>query len=299
MLPLALILLFGVDKAMQGALNHQLAPTARAVPPATAPVNSPLSLVDFMGAQGCTFTPERDIATRVAGFDPYEIDRLITTSLANGTARMEGDYVVLSPSICTIRQPQIESRWSVDSPEVQAVAPYIREEFESGGEVEVTEGCFLNDPSTLFTELAVGDADVGNAAYIAFLGASIISGDARFYAPTPLATPRGFQVTTGDCARAPNVPAIVDNHLFVEGAFGDWVRAVGDDTQCGEDLSWQNLQIAVELQGVEIDALGDDTTTYNAWLGFEFQLIAMSAGWFDGMSATEKGTPRPPLCHYP
>jgi hypothetical protein len=34
----------------------------------------------------------------------------------------------------------------------------------------------------------------------------------------------------------------------------------------------------------------------NAWIGFEITVIAMGAGWYEGMSPTRKGRPRPPLC---
>jgi hypothetical protein len=36
----------------------------------------------------------------------------------------------------------------------------------------------------------------------------------------------------------------------------------------------------------------------NAWLGLELQIIVLGLGWQEGASLTERGTPRPPVCHF-
>jgi hypothetical protein len=59
------------------------------------------------------------------------------------------------------------------------------------------------------------------------------------------------------------------------------------------------IEQATRLQGGDPDADEQTNPEVNAWLWFEFDLISMAAGWRDGMTGTEKGKPRPPLCHYP
>lgn len=58
------------------------------------------------------------------------------------------------------------------------------------------------------------------------------------------------------------------------------------------------MQFTAEMQGMAVDGSGDATPPINAWLYFEYDLIAMAAGWREGMSWTSKGNLRPPLCHY-
>lgn len=296
MLPLILIFFFGVDKGLADRLGEDIGdPPAQPVAlPETA---LPQTLMEFMGGQGCTFTPARDVPTRLAGFDPFEVEQLIAQSLEAGTATMAGDYVVLDPSICTIRLPQIVSEYSVDHPAIIAMAPYIREEDSDGVDTIGEEGCFIESATALFAELEGGDAQAGFDTFLAFVAAGIMSGDVRFYAPSPLVTPRGFQITSGDCGKAPNIDVVQASYPLIAQDFGTYVRRLGAATPCGERPSLASNYIAAELQGVEPGAQPAPDAPFNAWLGFEFDLITMAAGWHEGMSGDARGTPRPPLCH--
>lgn len=274
-----------------------------------APANPALAdnpLMAFFERHGCTIGPESREAAIAEGFAHAAVDALAETALAAGDARRQRDWIVLDRSICTIRLPEITSDVSADSPEIRAIAPYRRDAFEIGGEEIVNEGCFLDDPFDLFTMLEGGDRDEGNAAYIAFVAAGIISGDVRFYAPSPLSTPAGFQLTQGACARAPGMEAINRSHSFIASGFGDYVRALGELEVCNGGSNFNASAFTAEMQGVDpLTMRGlnpqpapEAQEPINAWLFFEFDLITMAAGWHAGFSATNRGAPRPPLCHY-
>lgn len=267
---------------------------------AAGPAAADEALLGYMGGQGCTFGVDSMVGAVAAGFDAEEIDLLISNMLNTGQASQQGIWVVLDKTACTIRLPDIQSELTVESPEIQAIAPYIREEYDLGDGPVVDEGCFMEDAFTMFEALSGGDPDRANADYLRFLGASMIAGEARFYSTSPLSTPRGLQVMTGECARAPNVATIQASQAVLANKFGDFVRQVGPRTPCGEDLTYEAARIVAQLQGVDVmaDDLSDEDL-FNAWLYFEWTIISMAAGWYEGMSATERGTPRPPLCHYP
>ncbi|PVA09590.1 hypothetical protein DC366_12925 [Pelagivirga sediminicola] len=253
-------------------------------------------LEEFIASHGCTFGPQSEAAAVAAGFEPGEIAEFVEMHLEDGTAQRERSWVVLGEDVCKIRLPTIQSKWSATSPEVRENAPYV----DLNGEDDLSEGCFLTDGVALFTKLCGGDIDAGFDAYIDFVGAGIISGDVRFYSPSPLKTPYGIQITSGDCARAPNTAAIAKSHPFIESHFDEFVHRVAAHTQCGEQLSYLSSQIGAEIQGVDISAPESaDAEQINAYLGFELGIITMAAGWYEGMSGTEKGVPRPPLCHFP
>lgn len=258
-------------------------------------------VLDFYGGRGCTIhTRTFDEAALVAaGFEEDAAIGLTVDMVSWNFAERQGEYVVLSPLVCTIRLPEIETEYDLDDPRIRAIAPYVRDVWESDGETDVSEGGFLEDPQTLFTTLNDGDADEGFTDYVGFVAANIIAGDIRFHAPTPLATPRGFQIVTGDCTRAPEVPAIVESHRFVAEGFGRYVREVGALTSCDESMGSSEMALTASIQGLDPLYEGEVDPSFNAWLFMEYTMITLAAGWREGMSASERGVPRPPLCHYP
>lgn len=256
------------------------------------------ALLEFMGGQGCTFGPDSIAAAQEAGFAAGQVNDLMTGTLADASATQQGDWVVLDASVCTIRLPEIESRWTVDDPEVRALIPYTRDEYTIGDDTIVSEGCFTGDIYNTFFLSTFDDADLAMDAYLRFQGAGIIAGDVGFYSTSPLTSPAGFQVTNGDCARAPVVEAINRSHPIIATGFGEYVRRVGAEAEC-DGYGATNASIAVDIQSVDIDADNADENPVNAWLFFEWDVITMAAGWHDGLSASSRGEPRPPLCHYP
>jgi hypothetical protein len=159
-------------------------------------------------------------------------------------------------------------------------------------------GCFLADLSASFDRLNGGAPGSGTLDLLAFYGAGLVSGDLRFFGPSPLQTPRAFQVMTGPCAEVPNIQAVNRARVFFESGFGDYVRARGKSEICNDPDVTVGMQFATDLQGGSWADPEPETVPLHAWLFFEFEITSMAAGWFEGMSVTEQGTPRPPLCHY-
>lgn len=253
----------------------------------------------FLGALGCTVSEASRDALADAGFlEPYT-NAIIDDALMRGVARQYGSYVVLDESVCTIRLPEITSRFSVDDPEVRALAPFIREEYSDGERIRVEEECFLEDPARAFTLFNGGAGPEGFNDFIAFIGAGIIAGDVRFYTTSPLVTPPGFQIVTGECAEVANIADIQASHAHIASHFGEYVRFVGANTVCGEPVTHEAGVFTAEMQGYDMDVDISDQPPVNAMLQFEFLFITMAAGWHAGMTGTDRGTPRPPLCHYP
>jgi hypothetical protein len=253
------------------------------------------ALLDFIGGHGCTIGKESRAAAVAAGFEAGQIDRLISGAFVDGTAHQQRAYVVLGEEICTIRLPDIQSDYTVASPEVVAITSAI-DAFAADGQ----PGCYLVIPSETFDMIAGGEVGAGFHDFIVFVGAGIISGDLRFFSLDPLATPVGFQVTTGACAVVPNIDDIRESHPYVANGFGRYIRLLGADTLCDGGAQGNSApRFAAQVQLEEPHVEPDSARDINAWLFFEYELIAMAAGWHEGMTGTEKGTPRPPLCHYP
>ena len=259
---------------------------------AASPAAADPALLDFMGGQGCTFGADSRAAAKAAGFDDARIETLIKQALAEGYAERQRDYIVLDVSLCTIRLPEITSAYTVTSPEIRAMTSEPGEMGEPG--------CFLRDPPTDFDALKGSIPGAGFADYITFVGAGLISGDLRFYSPSSLMVPPGFQVLTGDCADVPNIDAIRRSHAFLASGFGDYIRALGAEMPCNAaGFGTLTSDFTARMQGADPAKPLEDQLEINAWLFFEYEMIAMAAGWHEGMTGTEKGDPRPPICHYP
>lgn len=264
------------------------------------PASANPELLDFMGGQGCTFGADRGAVARATGLSIDTINGFIARSLDDGTAVQERDYVVLGEEVCTIRLPAIESGYSVASPEIVALTSPI-DAYAADGD----PGCFLIDPLSAFDAMNGGSRGAGFADYIAFVGAGLVSGDVRFYSPSALRTPFGFQSVTGPCAAVPDFEVINRSHAALTTGFGGYIRALGAETLCegdqSGDLPYDNSVMArytAEIQGADPSDKAKDQPRINAWLWFEYELIAMAAGWHEGMTGTDRGRPRPPLCHY-
>lgn len=265
-----------------------------------SPVAAETPLVAFLGGHGCTIGAQSADAARGAGFTSDAILALAEGALADGQAARHGDYVVLDAGLCTIRLPQITAAYTVDTPEIRAASPFVRNVYGLGGTEAVDEGCFLGGGSDLFRSLQGGDPKAGFEAYIAFVGAGIVSGDLRFYEISPLKTPFGFQIMTGEtCSTVAAFDDIARSHRFIEDGFAEYVRFVGEHTVCGEDLTFQATQFIAQMQGLDFEKDLLDQPRINAWLGFEFDFITRAAGWYEGMTDIDRGVPRPPLCHVP
>jgi hypothetical protein len=59
--------------------------------------------------------------------------------------------------------------------------------------------------------------------------------------------------------------------------------------EMGGAPSWKMREIIEKLTAGQVS---------NAWMFFEVKIIGMAAGWFEGISSSSQGIPRPPLCRY-
>ena len=244
-------------------------------------------LVDFLAGQGCAIGPATRDAAIAAGFTAEEIDAYAGAALSEGSAAREGEWVVLPPETCEIRPPEITPAIKLSDPEVMAAISAI-------DEYEGDPGCFL-DREKLDKNLTASrdwDANMLFQEYIRLVAASLISGDMTFYSDTPLATPVGFSFLGGECSKVPQMNEIRQGHDFIIENFDAIVRELGSQTICEHRASPHYTE---ELSNTKWLTNGD---TPNAWFGFEVMIIAFGAGWQEGMTDTEKGMPRPPMCHY-
>ncbi|MEL6959697.1 MAG: hypothetical protein AAGL89_12180 [Pseudomonadota bacterium] len=264
---------------------------------ASAPAAADERTFEFLGGHGCTVSEDTRDALANAGFLKPYTNAILDDALARGVAERQGDYIVLDDSICTIRLPDIQSRWSVNDPEIEAMAPYIREEYTIGDMTYVDEGCFFRAGMDGFVALNGGDVEAGYRDYMQFMAAAIISGEVRMYSDNPLRTPPGLQLLSGNCADLPNIDDIRRSHDVLVASFGDWVRASQAVSVCGDYREYGDPMFPIRAQGV--DPMGDEDAqpAINALLGIEWMLITVGAGWRDGDRSDDKGVARPPLCH--
>ena len=246
-------------------------------------------LLDFLSHQGCTIGPTTRQAAVKAGFTDAGLDALADEARAKGQAEQQRDWLVLSPGFCTIRPPQIASALRLDDPDVRKHF-MARDAMAADGYL----GCFF-DTEAMRSEVKARrgwDDDTTTNEYIRLVGASLISGEMTFYSDTPLATPVGFALLTGDCAELPDIQAIRQDHAVLIEQFDPLVRVLGQATICEDG----GMPAVFEAEAALAAIPGDKSK--NAWQWFEVVLIAMGAGWYEGMGATDIGTPRPPFCHY-
>jgi hypothetical protein len=253
------------------------------------------ALLDFMGGQGCTFGPDSRAAAVDAGFAEADVDAAVDKALAGGDARREGTYVVLEAQVCTIRMPEINSPYTVTSPEIAAFTSAV-DAFVSEGQ----PGCFLQDAPAWFDLLKGGEQGAGFFDYADFVAAGLVSGDITLYREAPLETPRGFQIVVGDCAKVPQIEGIRRSHAILKQSFDPIIRSWGASTVC-EPFG----RFPREIEDMLVRLQGGDPAVYepqdgvNSWMQLQLFIISAAAGWHEGMTGTEKGVMRPPLCHYP
>ena len=260
---------------------------AIAVPVHAQDDNRENGLLEFFAGQGCAIGPTTRAAAIAAGYNAHEIDLLGARAWPDSGTVWTRGWLVLPPSICQIRVPKVNNLIQLSDPEVIA-------SLSAPDAYEGEPGCFLSGDilQAQVQKTRNWDKDTALIEYLRFLSASLISGDLAFYSDDPLRTPAGFIVATGECADIPLMPEIKRNHELLIKHFDAFIRANAANTICEYGgsimgVGWQDIA----------DTLTDGKNT-NAWLSFEYQVIAMGAGWYEDISFTNHGMPRPPLCHY-
>ncbi|KQN77601.1 hypothetical protein [Devosia sp. Leaf64] len=245
-------------------------------------------LDDFLVGQGCAIGPETTDLAVAAGFSADALSAVVTEAEDDPETFRTGDWIVLPPTLCVIAPPAVKSQIRIDDPEVVAVTSGI-DDYAKFGE----RGCFLDGPGLPSTvqQTRGWDAETTNTEYMRFLAENLRAGTIAFFKDDPLSTPVGIQVLTGECADVPNISEIRANQALRDRYFDDLIRENATKVGCEEDGG-------PGIAFMELAAERTKGKNTNAWLFAEVRFIAMGAGWYAGMSATERGTPRPPLCNY-
>ena len=231
------------------------------------------SILDRYAPHGCAIAPD---AAR-----PEQAQR----ALANGQAQEQGGWLVLGPEVCTMVPPDIETALKATD---EDVAPF----FSAFDKYPDSPGCFL-DAEALQRILKVTRGWTEERAYMEYIrsvAAGIFSGELRFYKDTPLATPVGFQLTTGTCGDVPSAKELRESHADMIESFDPFIRSNAPYIPCEYGKQFDNVGWAERYADLGQGAI------LNAWHSFEITFALMGSDWIEGVSLTEKGTPRPPVC---
>ncbi|MGH1459551.1 MAG: hypothetical protein ACRBBT_11695 [Paracoccaceae bacterium] len=235
-------------------------------------------LLEGLGAQGC-----------VIGADAApELRALADQALGQGTARQQGDWVLLPEEICTIRLPQIETSLSFDDPELRKVISDLDPASQEA------PGCFL-DTSDLGFNLSLSRGWAPQQAFDEmnrFIAAMLIAGEMTFYSDDLLRTPMGFQRISGPCADVADIDAMRRNSAQMVQHFGAYIRWQGETLTCGGGATADFGAAAAKMSELSGGQTG------NVWMPLEYLFIGLAAGWLEGAGPRARGLPRPPLCHY-
>ena len=163
-------------------------------------------------------------------------------------------------------------------------------------------GCFLQDAPAAFDALAGGGPGSGFADYVAFVGSGIAAGALAYFGSSALEAPPGFQVVAGPCANVPQIESIRRRQATLRAVFGPMIRRMGEENTCAPE-AWPSITLdqmdsLIRLQGGDPDRPDHVGDGVNAWMWMEIFMLTAAAGWYEGVPAASRGTPRPPLCHY-
>jgi len=246
------------------------------------------TLTDFISAQGCAIGPATLVRAAEAGHGHDAIDALIKQADATDETIRTGDWIVLPSSICRIQPPDVHSKIQITDPEVAALTSDIDGYAKLGD-----RGCFLDGPGLMErVQVTRGwDRNRANLEYMRFLAENLRTGDLAFYTNDPLSTPPGFQILRGDCADVPEIDAIRQSQALRDREFDALIREDAANVICGRDDSPSYRFMDLVMRRTR----GENT---NAWMVFEVKIMTIGGGWYVGNSATQKGTPRPPLCRF-
>lgn len=239
---------------------------------------------EFFASQGCAIGPTTRALAIEEGFEPSAIDALLETARADPDSIEAGGWLVMSPDSCKIRPPQVRSELRLSDPEIQSRITAI-------DEYEDEPGCFLH-ADNLYEELLATRGwlpDKANTEYLRFLAENLVSGDLAFYSDDPLRTPAGLQLTSGACANVATMGEIERSHESLIANFDQLIRIDMANVLCESDdaPSWKASQLYEDIETFK---------SSNAWTSTQLRFIAMGAGWVEGITMSDRGIPRPPLC---
>lgn len=233
----------------------------------------------FLETHGCTYAPKLDAEIRAAGLTPEGLASHARTAVQAGTAELNGDWVVFDASVCTIKLPEIISPYKITD---DVLSPYITRVSDPAYEA----GCYLTEWQQAFEATGL-DADAAFAEGMDFLAAEITAGRMSFYSDDLLKTPVGFQTIVPEgCEQGARAEAIKASSGDLAQLFDTYVRMSYAANTCGDGQSG-DMAFAETVED----------RTDNAWMFIDAMMLTRAAGWHEGMTAQDKGMPRPPLCH--
>lgn len=247
------------------------------------------SVEKFFAGQGCAIGPSTIAAAITSGVRRSDVEAYVAAVRADPNNMKTGEWVVLAAESCEIRPPAVTSQIKMDDPEVVQSLSAI-DAYAEYGDI----GCYL-DGLSLFEAVQSTrgwDADKANLEYMRFLAQSIIAGELSMYSANPVRTPPGFILTSGKCAETPQMPEIKRSHDLLMKHFDALIRA----DAAGEAICKREGAPSLKFAQVAEKIIGEEPS--NAFFFMDVSVIAWGAGWFEGMSSSSKGTPRPPLCRY-
>lgn len=259
------------------------AAAGRAAGPAADPVAS------FLGPEGCVIGPETEAAAGAAGISAAMLADFAARAEAAPGSHRTGEWLLVGPGLCAISFPPIESELTLDDPEVKASFSAM-DEYADLGDI----GCFLNGDKLveLLQQTRGWSRERAHDARMSLIGAGVQSGDIVFYSDDPLRMPPGFGLAAGACGEAPGMEEARASHALLMRHLDAYLRDVAAATECREGESPVNSYDPLFLNRLT------EGRYRNAWGFLEVMLMAIAAGWYEGESLTEKGMPRPPLCHF-
>ncbi|MDQ7775702.1 hypothetical protein [Paracoccus aminovorans] len=247
-------------------------------------------LADFLATEGCAIGPATAARAEAAGLDRAVVDALGDRWRDDPETVLTGDWLVLPPAACTIKPPVVESALKLTDPDVRAAFSAVDAHANDG-----SPGCFLDQDRLLDTTAAARGwtRDQATVEYLRLVGQSMASGAMTLYADSPLRTPYGSHLMTGSCGEAlPYRDDARRAHDHLVQNFDRIVRRNLREVPCEYGSTWPST---TERERMHNDLRG---TSHHAWLWFEAFMIVYPSDWYEGVAATEKGAPRPPLCHY-
>lgn len=247
---------------------------------------------ELLTRQACAIGPENAEVFKNAGLSDRDILFRTTKAVSQQKAYLDGLWVVWKSEFCIIRPPKIALPFSMQ--EAWTASTFLRGRADEGDD---PNACFLNVPEF---RRALGqrfgwNSEQSFVAYLQFFAAGISDGTVRFYSEDVLHTPRGVLVRGRErCGPLKNAEALDASHAQLIAHFDPLLRGLGLETRC-DGSRFQTLGAVSQL---DLQQLLEANS--NADLGFEVFVIAVGSGWPIGVSETERGRLRPPLCtHWP
>ena len=249
-----------------------------------------VSVEERLAAYGCVVGPRHSMGVEPPSSELHaKLQSYANAALDRGQAERQGDWIVLGPDHCTIIPPVIETTYDIESPLVQRHVSDIDAYAEFG-----EHGCFIASEGIEKDLVALEGLTPAEAtlAYLRMIAQGVESGRVTFFSDDPLRTPSGFQVLTGACAEVPQIDAMRRSQELMLEHFDMVVRENAKRVACAPNVNSVTMEIAQVLS----DATGG--ASENEWTIMDFLLLSIGAGWVEGVTATQRGTPRPPICSY-